>query len=170
MNTVYEIRIKETNAHIRDFVGDSYLDMCLSTWTRLLGKEVIAVEKGTAEIQKNEFLEIEELFYFIRDLSEQYAMYSTRVFGKATAAFDLRDLNQLRHLKQVIVLGHELFEMQSLVNEGRGNSTVRQVASELIRDDLEGAKIIAYNGWDKIRSHEDLATFLKQNKIAEEDW
>lgn len=175
MNPVYEIRVEETNEHIRDFIGDAYLDLCLSTWTRLKGKKVIAVEKQIEnglvnDNPKSNFLEVEELFYYIRDVVEEHHWQNSRLYGSAIASFDMRNVERLREIKNNIVLGRELFAMQSVENDGRGVSAVRQVAHEIMRGDLEGAQAIAHTDWDKIRNYEDIAQFLKQNKIAKEDW
>jgi len=42
MNT-YKIVVKDTGEELRVFYGDVYLDECLSTWRRVIGKEIIAV-------------------------------------------------------------------------------------------------------------------------------
>lgn len=167
MNPVYEIRVEETNEHIRDFIGVAYLDLCLSTWTRLKGKKVVAVEKTDPE-KKIDFFEAEKLYYSIRDHAVENN--HRRLLGHTQAAFDIRNGDRLRELRNWINLGKELHDMQQFLNSGRGISCVRQVASDLMRGDFEGAQAIAHTDWDKIRSYKQIAQFMKQNKIAKENW
>jgi len=167
MNTVYEIRVKETQEMIREFHGKQLLQLCLNTWTLLKGKEVIAVERTTPE-SKASFFEVEELYYTIRD----YAIENNhlRLMGHAQGAFDTRNGDRLRELRNWINLGKELHDMQQFMNCSRGISCVRQVASDLMRGDFEGAQAIAHTDWDKIRNYKQIAQFMKQNKIAKENW
>ena len=43
MINTYNIVVEETGEVLRPFHGDYFLDVCISTWERMLGKKVIAV-------------------------------------------------------------------------------------------------------------------------------
>jgi hypothetical protein len=174
----YKIQVKSSNEFIRYFDGDSMLDICVAFWTRIKKEEVVAIETeplSVTEIARgdatgNDFLECQELFYFIRGYVTDNALQSSRLYGSATAAFDMRNVVRLRTLATNITLGVDLYKLQEAHNDGRGISCVRQVAQDIAWSDIEGARAIAHNEWDKIASYRDVAEWLKKHNIADPSW
>lgn len=115
-----------------------------------------------------DFDECEELYNTIRSKALEHQEHG--VLGSATASFDLRNLPRLRKLNSDLDLGISLYELQSHCNSGRGVSAARQVAQELMRGEMEGAKAIAAVDWDKIRNYPALVKWLQEKNIAGLDW
>jgi hypothetical protein len=63
----------------------------------------------------------------------------------------------------------DLFMMQAKHNDDRGVPCLRQVCSELERNNVEGAKAICSNDWDKISNYPDCANWLKDNGFVDKD-
>lgn len=112
--------------------------------------------------------ECESLYNDIRIKAWEHQEHG--VLGSATASFDMRNLPRLRKLHSDLDLGISLYELQSHCNSGRGVSAVQQVAKELMRGDIEGAKAIAAVDWDKIRNYPALVKWLQEKNIAGLDW
>jgi hypothetical protein len=47
---------------------------------------------------------------------------------------------------------------------------VRQISQEIAFGDIEGAKAITHNDWDKIASYRDVAEWLQKHNIADASW
>lgn len=172
----YEIKVEKTGEFIRHFDGDAYLDLCLSTWTRIKGQKVVAVEISKDLLNPAEFKECYELFHYLCKHAKE--MRNPRLEAEIYVNFDssniaaLRphNLEALRSMTKCIVIGKNLYDLQGEHNDGRGISCVRQVAEELMRFDIKGAKAIAHNEWDKISNYPNVVEFLKNHDLAHPSW
>ena len=160
----YEIRVKSTGHYLREFQGDDLLDIYVKAWESAVGEEVVAVNKADKH-------KADELFQFIRHYINSRRK-DTPLFKEALVCRDICDFKRLEEIKHqyTIAIGYELLALGEKHNDGCGVSCVRQIAAELIRNDFKGAKAIAHTDWDKIRNYEDVERFLKQNRIAEDEW
>lgn len=165
---VYEIKVESTGEFIREFAGDYLLDLCLSTWTRIKGLKVIAALKKEKESLGDQHIELESLYGWLRYWAQLHNDMKT--LGIVTGCHDTKNLAKLQKIYKCIALGEELFALQANENQDRGVAIVREIALDLYRQDMEGAKQLAFSDWDKIRSYPQIVQWLQKEGIAEKDW
>jgi hypothetical protein len=117
--------------------------------------------------EAQDYLECEKLWDFLKE--HPIVQKNHAYLGRAQGAFDVKNVESLREVKR-FVLVDELTMLQSAHNDGRGISCVRQIAGSIRQKDLEGAKAITHNDWDKIANYPDVCAFLKQHGFADENW
>lgn len=165
---VYDIKVEQTGEYIREFAGDYLLDLCLSTWTRIKGLKVIAVLKDEKKKAAAEAIELENLYTWL--VMHARLHNDMKTLGTVIGCRDTKNLAKLREIYKFIRLGDELYTMQMSENQDRGVAIVREIALDLYRQDLEGAKQLAFSDWDKIRNYPQIVQWLVNEKIADKDW
>jgi hypothetical protein len=62
---------------------------------------------------------------------------------------------------------NELFALQEKENDGRGVTCVRDIVNNLIRKDINGAKMLTDHDWDKVANYPAIAQWLKDHGFAD---
>ena len=158
---VYEIKVEKTGEYIRDFAGDVLLDLCLSTWTRIKGRSVIAVLKEKKEETKvSRLMELEELYTWLKTWARGRS--DVKTLGTVIGCYDTKNLEKLRSIHRLIRLGDELYTLQMDWDSGLGIPVIREIALELYRQDPEEAKQLVSSNWHLICKYPQIANWIRQ--------
>lgn len=158
---VYEIKVEKTGEYIRDFAGDVLLDMCLSTWTRIKGLNVIAVLKEEKEeTGVSRLMELEKLYTWLKTWARGRS--DNKTLGTVIGCRDTKNLDKLRSIYRLIRLGDELYTLQMERHNGLGIPIIREIALELYRQDPEEAKQLVSSNWHLICKYPQIANWIRQ--------
>jgi len=81
----------------------------------------------------------------------------------------MQNSEKIKPEKNLTQLADQLDQIQSKENEGRGVTCVRDIVHHLRQENIEDAKAICWNEYDKIRNYPDIQEFLINNLFKPEE-